>query len=461
MKTTVLKRKALVLSLAMAFIGAMTLTQCKKEKPTVTPTEDPTEIPTDTVSTPEGETVHITLKVNQDNDEKLDVNPPHVYFETGDVLFVASHGKYVGIIVYDEESSEFSGTITGATSGEPLYFYLLGNRKYDDITDWTEEGGAKIGCSFNISNQYNFFTGQSADKQLPVISYAPSNENFVEEASVQDFTAILHNKCALVKFNVIPSTFSDDITLQGTNLNDKVTVNFANNTTPFTYDHSSNDGGSINIGKRTDGYWAILLPHDGAITATASATGYSSATVTIPTINNNAYLSEGITVDFTTTNTSHTITVSANPSEYGSVSGDGDYLDGQSCTVTATPAEGYIFVNWTEGGTVVSTDVEYTFPVNADRNLVANFEVAPSYTITASANPTAGGTVTGGGEYPQGQSCTLTATANTGYDFDHWTETNVVVVDNEGDPVPASYTFTVNGNRNLVANFSSSGKGHR
>lgn len=46
----------------------------------------------------------------------------------------------------------------------------------------------------------------------------------------------------------------------------------------------------------------------------------------------------------------------------------------------------------------------------------------PTYTVTATANPTAGGTVTGGGEYEEGTTVTLTATANEGYTFVNWAE---------------------------------------
>ena len=110
------------------------------------------------------------------------------------------------------------------------------------------------------------------------------------------------------------------------------------------------------------------------------------------------------------------ITVSANPTNGGTVTGGGTYNQGQSCTVTATPASGYTFLRWTENGNQVSTNASYTFTVNANRNLIANFQAQPqTYTITVSANPTNGGTVTGGGTYNQGQSCTVTATANTGY----------------------------------------------
>ncbi len=79
------------------------------------------------------------------------------------------------------------------------------------------------------------------------------------------------------------------------------------------------------------------------------------------------------------------VSVSANPTEGGTVSGVGTYSQGQTCTLTATANEGYEFVNWTENGEVVSTEAEYTFIVTGDRNLVANF-TQPSFHFTTTGN---------------------------------------------------------------------------
>ena len=73
-----------------------------------------------------------------------------------------------------------------------------------------------------------------------------------------------------------------------------------------------------------------------------------------------------------------------------------------------------------------------------------------SITISVFASPTNGGNVIGGGKYLKGETCVVTASANEGYFFTDWTENgNQVSTD-------ASYTFTVTGNRNLVASFTSS-----
>ncbi len=68
-----------------------------------------------------------------------------------------------------------------------------------------------------------------------------------------------------------------------------------------------------------------------------------------------------------------TVTATSSNTEYGTVSGGGEFNFGQSCTLTATPAEGYMFTNWTQNGTVISSSAIYTFVVNSDMNLVANF----------------------------------------------------------------------------------------
>ena len=58
----------------------------------------------------------------------------------------------------------------------------------------------------------------------------------------------------------------------------------------------------------------------------------------------------------------------------GTVSGGGTYDYGNNCTVEALPNVGYLFSNWTEDGTVVSTSANYTFTVNSSRTLVATFQ---------------------------------------------------------------------------------------
>ncbi len=80
------------------------------------------------------------------------------------------------------------------------------------------------------------------------------------------------------------------------------------------------------------------------------------------------------------------VAASANNVSYGSVSGTGLKDPGTSVSLTATPSSGYYFVNWTEGGSTVSTSATYTFTATSDRTLMANFE-------SSSSSITVGGTL--------------------------------------------------------------------
>ena len=144
------------------------------------------------------------------------------------------------------------------------------------------------------------------------------------------------------------------------------------------------------------------------------------------------------------------INATANPSNGGMVSGAGYYMPGATCTLTATAEYGYSFENWTKNGTAVSTDPIYTFTVNNHGNYVANF-TSNEYTVEAIANPTSGGTVTGGGSFAFGADCTLTATANPGYSFVNWTLNGEVVFTN---PI---FIFVVTEDGTYVANFEQTG----
>ncbi len=86
--------------------------------------------------------------------------------------------------------------------------------------------------------------------------------------------------------------------------------------------------------------------------------------------------------------------------------------------------------------------------VNSD---VAAVTVRPAqtaaYIVSVSANPPAGGAVTGGGTYHQNTSVTVTASPNSGYRFVRWTENGSEVSRS------ASYTFLAAASRTLVAAF--------
>ena len=140
------------------------------------------------------------------------------------------------------------------------------------------------------------------------------------------------------------------------------------------------------------------------------------------------------------------ITANASPAGGGFITGGGGYSSGLTATLSAEPNLGYTFLNWTEGGTVISTSPSFSFIAGADRTLVANFATASS--ITTSASPPDTGVTSGDGNYPGGSSVTVEAVPNPGYGFANWTQDGIEVANTP------SYTFVAAGDRNLVANFN-------
>lgn len=139
------------------------------------------------------------------------------------------------------------------------------------------------------------------------------------------------------------------------------------------------------------------------------------------------------------------IATSASPPAGGTTTGDGVYANGTPIIVMAANNPGFAFVNWTENGLEVSASANYPFTVVANRTLVANF--IPTYTVATSASPVAGGTTSGDGVFNSGTSVTVVATPNPGYGFVNWTEGGGEV------SLSASYTFTLQTDRTLMAHF--------
>lgn len=152
------------------------------------------------------------------------------------------------------------------------------------------------------------------------------------------------------------------------------------------------------------------------------------------------------------------ITVSVIVSGNGSATGGGRFIAGQMVTLTATPDAEASFVAWkanNASGAVLSTNPTYSFEADANVTVCAVFEggPVPHYDITLSADPANGGTVNGGGSKEEGSSCTVVAIPAEGMMFDGWFE-NGSLVSND-----ASYTFTVERARTLVAQFAEQPEG--
>lgn len=156
-----------------------------------------------------------------------------------------------------------------------------------------------------------------------------------------------------------------------------------------------------------------------------------------------------------------TVTVAVNDSNAGTATVNGGTSatveEGESVTLTATPAEGYEFIRWTVDETEVSCSATATVTVTGDTEYVAHFAMkgtAPekeTYTIKATANEGGTATVNGDSEaiVEEGAVITLSATANDGYTFVNWTVDGV-----EASTRPV-FTTTAQKSVTYTANFKS------
>ena len=143
----------------------------------------------------------------------------------------------------------------------------------------------------------------------------------------------------------------------------------------------------------------------------------------------------------------YTLTVEVDSIGGGTVTGGGIYHYGDTATIEAIPDMGCEFLFWNDGIVTNPRDIIIT----QDTTFIAHFNRF-NYTIETAVIPLNSGIVTGGGNYPYGDTITLEAVANPGFIFERWTDS---ITDNPREVVvtqdstfiamfsPRQYTITV------------------
>ena len=147
------------------------------------------------------------------------------------------------------------------------------------------------------------------------------------------------------------------------------------------------------------------------------------------------------------------VNLSSNPVYGGTTIGSGAFDAGSPVLIQATANNNFSFANWTKNGHLVSLDPNFQIESLTSNSIyVANFNANPlsQISLTVSSNPITGGTATGGGTYHVGASVTIKASPFTGHRFINWTDQYTGSVISSS----ASYTFVLNANKSLVANYS-------
>ncbi len=213
-------------------------------------------------------------------------------------------------------------------------------------------------------------------------------------------------------------------------------------TFPAVGDNMYTEGSTVSItAVPADGYrfvsWSGVVADATSATTTVSVTANSTVTAIFEKLPIGKY----------------SLTMTVNQPGWGTTDpppGASIHDDGSIVTITATPASGYRFVNWT--GTVADAgSATTTVTLNANVTVTANFEVisAPQFTLTMAVNQIGWGTTNppaGSNIYDENTVLTITATPAAGYRFVNWT----------GDVAnanSATTTVTLNANVTVMANF--------
>ena len=282
--------------LVMALALVLGFTQCKKEQ---TPANNETE------------GVFITLDVNGGNNSRVIVDPSTnpgtnsdgsqyatVAYEDGDIIYVGYNNAYVGELTFNGTTKKFEGTVSiAAPVGEqPLHFYFLGGKDIQPDPESLSDNKLSVVISDQTS-------------KYPVISYAPSNQDYT---GTDSYTAKLQNKCSIMKVNV---TTRSTAAISIMDMSNKVTLDFSkvaetgtglsgsSTDNGFTYEKDG-DGVITMRGKdANNGTWAIVLPQVALVEAGPMGSAYNEGNVgirpTIHAIESNKYYYNGIdmTVD--------------------------------------------------------------------------------------------------------------------------------------------------------------------
>lgn len=158
-------------------------------------------------------------------------------------------------------------------------------------------------------------------------------------------------------------------------------------------------------------------------------------------------------VSSTTLNSSGTAITNIGECSIGSASNagvaTGTYYRDTSQTITAKAAPtGYSFVGWYEGSNLISSSLQVSVTMSANRTLVAKYQIK-TYVVNAVSDDTTKGIVSPSGQTVEhGKNATVTASRKTGYKFDGWYNGTTKVT--SANP----YTFAPTANITLTAKWA-------
>ncbi len=213
--------------------------------------------------------------------------------------------------------------------------------------------------------------------------------------------------------------------------------------------------GTATITTTSTGNWTTFQNFSAAITQTTGTHDLYLVFKTVGTYLGNMDYFEKVTNDASAV--LYTLTNSVTPLNSGTIAANpasASYTAGTSVTLTATKNFGYAFSRWTDGnGTTVSTANPYTFTINANTTLVAEFQTVPTYTLSTTAQGAFGlgeFSIAPAGKdgafsiYETGTNVTVTALENDIVKFSNWSDGSTAL----------SKSVTINADTNVTGTFT-------
>ena len=341
---------------------------------------------------------------------------------TSDVTLTAEFA----INVYTISATAVNGTVTGAGEyqhGQTVTLTAVANPNCHFL-GWSD-GVMDLTRTFVATKDASFSAYFASDKYLVVLS--AENGTVTGTGEYEHGTTINISATPAEGYHFVKWSDGDTNATRAIVVTENVslTAEFAINV--YTVDVTAVNGSIIGDGEYQHGATATLT----AVVAEGYhfvrwSDGVTDATRSI-VVTANVTLTAEFAINV------YNVTLSA---VNGTVTGAGEYQHGATANITATPAEGYHFVKWSDG----DTNATRAIVVTEDVTLTAEFAINV-YNVTLS---TINGTVTGAGKYEHGATATIIATPAEGYHFVKWSDGNT----------DATRAIVVTSNINLTAEFA-------
>lgn len=350
-------------------------------------------------------------------------NPPSSNYQPMNIYIIGAKLNGADLVSGDEVASFDGSTCAGtqvvdhvASSNNPIS--MIAYKANGGDSGFTEGNTIIFKCwDASLAVEHTFSSGE-------VQYYDPATGNPISPKNFEGHASIM------VSLNGSHSVSTYSLVMQ-------TTSGGSTSPAPGTYNYAN--GSSVNIqalpnaGYQFD-YWE------------GSVTNPNSASTTVIMSTNKTVIAHFKCVQYT-------LTLSVNPPATGSTTpsgGDHLYCQGSEVTITALPAVGYEFVNWT--GSVADPNSATTLVyISGNKSVTANFRAVTvtNYTLTMQVNQSGWGSTSpavGNSTYPANEVVNISAAPAAGYEFVNWTG-EVANINS------AATTVTMNANKTLTANF--------